>query len=115
MEIIRIPITKKDLAERYLTCFSTMSKAVVDVERGVMSLDAELHSDEEAQLLEDGSLQENLWGINLYPSQSGSEFIQYTSLINIRPHQNNPGMEVRVPGLREKIESIVKKLVPDAS
>jgi hypothetical protein len=115
MEIIRTPITKKDLAERYSTCFSTMSKAVVDVERGVMSLDAELHSDEEAQLLEDGSSQENLWGINLYPSQSGSEFIQYTSLINIRPHQNNPGMEVSIPGLRETIESIVRKLVPDAS
>lgn len=62
-----------------------MVKAVVDVARGVMAVSGELHSDEEALLLDDGSRQPDLWGINLYPGESGQDWIEFDSMINVRP------------------------------
>ena len=56
------------------------------MKKEVIALDAELHADLEAYLLERGSDQEDLWGINLYPKKERKDFIEYTVLINIRPH-----------------------------
>jgi hypothetical protein len=67
--------------------FGNMIKAVVDVNRELIAVDAELHSDLEALLLEDGSKQKNIWGINLYPDMHGEELVKFDSLINIRPSQ----------------------------
>jgi hypothetical protein len=68
--------------------FKRLVKAVVDVERALMVVDAGMHANEEFFLLENGSEQKNLWGINLHPDKFGSEdFIAFDSMINIRPHQ----------------------------
>jgi len=88
-----------------------MSKAVVDVEKEIMAVDGELHSDQESELLAGGSKQEDLWGINLYPSRNREDFIEFTSLINIRPHQGNFSMEVDDQAVREKIKTIVFNLI----
>ena len=88
-----------------------MSKAVVDVEKEIMAVDGELHSDQESELLAGGSKQEDLWGINLYPSRNREDFIEFTSLINIRPHQGNFSMEVDDRAVREKIKTIVFNLI----
>jgi hypothetical protein len=111
MEIIRSKIGKKVLADSYCSYFGSMTKAVVDVEREIMAVDAELHSDQEALLLEEGSRQEDLWGVNLYPEKSKEDCIEFTSLINIRPHQGNFSQEVEDPLLRERIRTVVFKLV----
>jgi hypothetical protein len=94
--------------------FGNMVKAVVDVEREVMALDAELHADEEAALLEDSSRQENLWGINIYPelARNDPNFVEFDSMINLRPSQGNRSRGVENAETREKILSIVEKLVP---
>ena len=65
LKIIEEKISRKEITEKYLTYFDTMTKAVVDIEKGIMAIDADLYSDLEAALLEAGSAQENLWGINL--------------------------------------------------
>ena len=88
-----------------------MTKAVVDIENEIIAIDADLHSDLEAALIEAGSHQEDLWGINLYPSKSDEEFIEYTSLINIRPHQNNPSMEIMDVAIKKQIKHIVASLI----
>jgi hypothetical protein len=111
LKIVQSQISRGEISEKYLTYFETMSKAVVDIKKEIMAVDADLHSDLEAALLETGSFQDDLWGINLYPSKGEEDFIEYTSLINIRPHQNNSSMEVDDPDIREKIKSIVEKLV----
>lgn len=111
MRLIKDIITVAELSTQHLTRFRTMVKAVVDVERGLMAIDAELHADLEAWLLEQGSRQEDLWGINLYPGKKGEDLIEYTALINIRPGQGNPGMEVQDLVLRTRIADLVKKLV----
>jgi hypothetical protein len=111
MHIVRSKITKQEISEKYLSYFETMAKAVVDVQKNILAIDAEMHSDLEAALIENGSRQEDLWGINLYPGKSGDEFIEYTSLINIRPNQNNPSMEIIDDRLKDKIDSIVALLI----
>ena len=111
MEIIRQRITRKQLVENHLSYFKSVTKAVVDVGKGLIAVDAELHADLEAHLLEQGSNQEDLWGINLYPFRKQDEFIEYTALINIRPHQENSSMEVEDSVIRDKIERIVDRLI----
>ena len=90
-----------------------MTKAVVDSKKEIIALDGELHADLEASLIETGSKQEDLWGINLYLEKPLKERIEYTALINIRPSQDNPGMEVENAKIRKKIERIVNKLIID--
>jgi len=91
--------------------FGTMVKAVVDVEKGIMAVDAELHADEEASLLENGSNQENLWGINIYPELPEDEWIEFDSMINLRPSRGNRTRGVDDPEIRQKIVAIVNRLV----
>lgn len=77
-----------------------------------MVVDAPIHVDQEAWLLEHDSLQENLWGINLYPEHWGNpDFIVFDSMINLRPKQNNRSRSVENPQIREHIVKIVNKLV----
>jgi hypothetical protein len=88
-----------------------MVKAVVDVGRRVMAIGGELHSDEEAALLDDGSRQMDLWGINLYPAETGGSWIEYDSMINVRPAQGNRSRDVEDEALRRRIGDIVLALV----
>ena len=109
--IVRTPLTRAELIAIASEQFGDMVKAVVDVERQIMALGGELHSDEEALLLDDGSSQRNLWGINLYPSAEEAEWIEYDSMINVRPSQGNRTRGVEDDVLREVIRRIVNGLV----
>ncbi len=91
--------------------FGNLVKVVVDVEKEIMVVGGELHTDEEAFLLETGSEQKNLWGINIYPEKIDKEFIEFDSLINIRPSFGNKSRNVEDQKIREKIERIVKELI----
>lgn len=91
--------------------FGDFVKAVVDVEKEVMAVGGELHADAEALLLERGSKQENLWGINIYPVKSESDWIDFNSMINLRPSQQNRSRGVENLDIQVKIKVIVKKLV----
>ena len=91
--------------------FGDLVKAVVDVKKGVMAIDAEMHADQESFLLEQGSVQENLWGINIYPYNALEEMIEFDSMINLRPWQENRSRGVENPDIREKIVKIVNQFI----
>ena len=91
--------------------FGDLVKAVVDIKREIMAVDAELHSDEEAYLLERGSEQADLWGINLYPALQGRDLVEFDSLINLRPSQGNRSRGVEDAATRERILAIVESSV----
>ncbi len=106
------PVTVSELSEMSARMFGGLVKAVVDVKREMMVVDAELHSDQEQELMENGSEQLDVWGINLYPELFGTEdFIEFDSMINIRPTEGNRSRDVEDPGLRVRITQIVGKLV----
>lgn len=111
MRIVKDKINIKELKEMAANSFGNFIKAVVDIENEIMAVDAELHSDEEAVLLENGSRQQNLWGINLYPDIAGDDFIEFDSMINLRPSCGNRGRGVDDLAIRKKIKGIVDKLV----
>lgn len=115
MQIVSSKITKKELAQKHLSYFKTMVKAVCDIEKELIAIDAELHSDLEELLLDNGSKQANLWGINLHPMKDKKDFIEYTSLINIRPSQDNNSMEVVNKAIQKKIENLVGKFISHGS
>ncbi len=96
------------LVERY---FGDMVKYVVDVRRSVAAVGGELHADAEQLLLDSGSRQEDLWGANYYPGLGEERCIEYTALINIRPSQDNPGMEIEDPGIRKTVARITFELI----
>lgn len=111
MKIIENQITiseLKVLAEEY---FGDFVKAVVDIELGIAVFGGELHSDEEAVLLENGSDQFNLWGINIYPDEPRDKWIEFDSMINIRPRQNNRSRSVEDESIQKRIIETVNKLV----
>lgn len=91
-----------------------MVKAVVDVARRIMAVGGELHSDEETLLLDEGSRQADLWGINLYPNEMGDDWIEFDSMINVRPSQMNRSRGVESVELQQAIRDIVRALVSDA-
>lgn len=111
MVIITKVLTPDELRKMAVATFGNMVKAVVDIDRKVVALDAELHSDLEALLLENGSKQKDLWGINLYPEMGKDDFIEFDSLINIRPSQDNRTRGVDNDKIREKITEIVAERI----
>lgn len=111
IKVVEEKITVAELEEFAKARFGDLVKAAVDIEKGIMAIGGELHADEEALLLEQGSKQENLWGINIYPILKGDDFIEFDSVINIRPSQANRSRGVENPELREKIKQIVNNLV----
>lgn len=111
--IVRDPIRREVLRDMAGLQFGDMVKAVVDVEAGIMAIGGELHSDEEAMLLDDGSRQSNLWGINLYPEKPSEEWIEFNSMINVRPSGGNRSRFVESGEIREAVTGIVQRLVED--
>jgi hypothetical protein len=104
-------VTIADLREIAARGFGDLVKAVVDVEQGIMAFDAELHADEEALLLDRGSRQADLWGINLYPDLPAEDLLEFDSMINVRPSQGNRSRGVENEVLRDRIRTIVGGLV----
>ncbi len=91
--------------------FGDLVKAVVDIEKGSMVVDAELHADEEQFLLENDSKQEHLWGINLYPEDVEENFIEFDSMINLRPSWGNRSRGVDDEKIREEIIQLINNIV----
>lgn len=111
--IVDNPISISKLKELAHQRFGDMVKAVVDIEKKIMAVGAELHADEEALLLEQGSNQNNLWGINIYVDQPLDRRIEFDSMINLRPSQSNLSRNVESPEIRNKITEILNNLVKE--
>ncbi len=111
MQIINTKISVQELQEMAHHFFEDMVKGVVDVELRILAIDAELHADLESLLLENGSQQDHLWGINLYPFLNGEDFLEFDSMINIRPHQNNRSRGVEDIDIQDKIRQIIEQTI----
>ena len=108
--IVREPFPREKL-HQYILGDKGFVKAVVDCKKGIMAIGGELHADAEQVLMQDGSTLEDLWGINIHPEESPPQWIEFNSMINIRPSQGNKTKTVEDPKLREYILRIVSSLV----
>lgn len=105
------PITLQELRVLAESRFGSLVKGVVDLRREVLLLDAELHADQEAALLADGAEQTDLWGINLYPGVEGDDWLEFDSMINLRPSSGNKSRGVDDPATRAAIAALVSRVV----
>lgn len=111
MKLVAKTIELQELKKMSDQMFGGLVKAVVDIKRGIMVVDASMHADEEEYLLNNGSKQDDLWGINMYPELKDDNFIEFDSMINVRPRLNNFSREIEDIELRKKIINVVNKLV----
>lgn len=111
MKVIKA-ITLDELDQMAKKMYGELVKGVVDINKNTLVLDAEMHADEEAYLLEHGSAQQDLWGINLYPAKFGTDdFVEFDSMINIRPSQHNRSRGVEDKALQQQIRNIITSKV----
>jgi len=113
MKIVNEKIKLSELKEMAAAMFGNMVKAVVDISKEIMVVDAELHSDEEALLIKEGSKQDDIWGINIYPDLPNDERIEFDSMINLRPRLGNRTRGISDPEICSKIISIANRLIED--
>ena len=107
-------ITVKELSDTAVSMYGDFVKGVVDINKKILVIDAEMHADAEQLLLENGSDQNDLWGINIYPDRfKTNEFIEFDSMINIKPRQNNMSRYVEDEHIRQQIISIVLEKVAE--
>lgn len=111
MKLLRKPITKGELRRIAMKNFGGLVKAVVDISKKIMVIDADLHADQEAFLLTRGSKQNDLWGINLYPDLSEEQFIEFDSMINLRPNAGNLTRGIDDDKIKAVIGRIVARLI----
>ena len=105
------PMSLADLRALVPGRFRDFVKGVVDLRRGILLLDADMHADQEAVLLAEGSQQRDLWGINLYPQLDASDWLEFDSMINLRPSFGNRSRGVDDEATRAAITTLVESLV----
>ncbi len=112
IKVVKDLISKKELIDIAKKQFGELVKAVVDIEQEIMAIGGELHADEEVVLIEqEGSKREYIWGINLYPKKSREEWIEFDSVINLKPSFGNRSRGVNNPEIQKKIKNVVEKLI----
>lgn len=111
-KIIKKPIKLEEIHILAQQQFGDFIKAVVDIEHMIMAIGWELHADLESLLLDQWSQQDFLRGINIYPHYFGKDnFIEFDSMINIRPRLNNRTRIIQDTTIQNKIKEIVFLLI----
>lgn len=105
------PISLDELRTLAGERFGDMVKGVVDLRRGILLLDADMHADQEAELLADGSAQVDLWGLNLYPDGGETDWLEFDSMINLRPSFGNRSRGIDDAATRDAVTTLVHRLV----
>lgn len=93
----REPFTKIEI-EQLRKQFDVYIKTVIDIEQRICSAGCDRHFESEKILLDEGSVQSNLWGggIDLEIKE-----IDFNSFINIRPNDNNTSNEIQDAKIRD--------------
>ena len=107
IKVITDKISRDELRELAKPMYGELVKGVVDIDQRIIAVGGELHADEERVLLDAGSQQENLWGVNLYPDVEGDAWLEFDSMINIRPSQGNRSRGIENPDVQKTIHEIV--------
>ena len=112
IKITKESISKAELKRLASEQFGNVIKAVVDIGQGIMAVGGEFHSDIEVLLVEnENSKREDTWGINLYPDETEENFVEFDSMINLKPMHGNRTRNVEDEKVQKKIKEIVNRIV----
>src|SRR3989338_362046 len=108
IRIIKDRISRKELQDIANERFGDLVKAAIDIRQEILAVGAELHADAQVELIENaGSSTEDIWGINLYPAEKGDAFVEFDSMINLKPAYGNRTRGVDDESIQERIRKIV--------
>ena len=110
IKIVKDKISREELKRLTEKGYGDTVKAAVDVEKGIMAVGGEWHSEAQALLVEDGSSGLNVWGVNIFLDRTGDEMVEYVALINIKPSLNR-SMEIQDEAVKNKIKAIIINLI----
>ena len=111
IRIITDTITREEMSEIAKEFYGNMVKGVADVENKIIALGGEYHMDANIVMIEHGSRQDNIWGFNIYLDREGDDWLEYVSLINIRPAVGNRSMFIEDHELCRKIKKIITEKI----
>ncbi|HBB44431.1 MAG: hypothetical protein UW27_C0001G0069 [Parcubacteria group bacterium GW2011_GWA1_44_13] len=111
IQIVENTISLEELREIAKEYYIDMVKGVVDISNEKVAFGGEYHMDANVKILENGSNQADVWGFNLYVNQPAGNRVEFTSLINIRPHVGNKSMEVQDEGIRTRMQDIIERKI----
>lgn len=111
IRIVEDTIRAEELREIAKEYYIDMVKGVVDISKGIVAFGGEYHMDANVKILENGSVQADVWGFNIFFDRPQGERIEYTSLINIRPQVENRSMEVQDEVIRKKMRDIIDRKI----
>lgn len=92
-------------------------KGVVDVEKGYVALDADMHYQLADYLREtQGSKEEDMWGFNLWlENEEIEDILEYDSLINIHNNQIHGyprgGMSILDPAIEKQATEVITRWI----
>lgn len=111
MKILNSPIPRQDLIKESTNFIDDNAiKAAVDIKKELLAVDSPMHYDCEQLLIENGSDQNDIWGINLYlDSDNVDDLVEFDSMINIRPARGNRSRGVEDSDIQDKIKAVVLK------
>jgi len=98
------PYTIKEI-KKLRELFDSYIKTVIDIKRKVCSAGCDRHFESEQILLNEGSVQSDLWGGGL---DLETNIIDFNSFINIRPNDGNTSNEIQADKIRERYEELTK-------
>ena len=101
------PFTKEEI-EKIAEDLEGYIKVVLDIKQNVLAAGGLRHVEAEEVLLEQGSEKKDLWGGGL---DLETKEIDFGSMINIRPNDDNPSREVLSIEIRKKMEELIKRLL----
>lgn len=105
--LVKSKATASQMADM-LSALDNYIKVAVDIRLGILAGGGVMHADCEKVLLDAGSKQTDIWGADWYPEEKRVEF---GSLINIRPRQNNRAMQIQDVKIRQEVEQVIRKLM----
>ncbi|HYF04563.1 MAG TPA: DUF5674 family protein [Patescibacteria group bacterium] len=111
MKILKSEVLFENFFNEFPPLYAGFVKAVVDVDQAIIAVDADMHVDLEQILLQNGSEQKSLWGINLHQDMPKNHWIEFDSMINLRPKDNNWSRSVEDPTVAQKIKDIVQSWI----
>ncbi len=111
MQIVKDKVSIETLKKMSKKMFEDLVKAVVDIEKKILIIDDEMHADMEFFMLKQGSSQEHLWGINIWPFENDANLIEFDSIINLRPSWGNRSRSVDDPAIQKEIINFVTKKI----
>lgn len=94
-----------DEIEKLKEEFDVYIKTVIDIDKKICSAGMDRHFQGEEILLSQGSKQGDIWGGGI---DLEVKTVDYNSMINIRPNDNNHSNEIQDEDLRKEYEKLTK-------